>query len=94
MYFVVRGPGNKSTRDITLIKLPKLPGLTISSSGKSNTIFLPYDLDEHCDRLSLLLQEEQARNNSDLINEEIIAIVHKLLEYKCISQKQQKQVSN
>ena len=30
--------------------------------------------------------------NSDIINEEIIAVVDKLLEYKCISTKQHKQI--
>ena len=45
-----------------------------------------------CDRLKLLLQEKHAGNNSDIINEEIVAIVDKLLEYKCISKKQHKQI--
>ena len=31
--------GNKSTRDRTLIKLLEAPGLMISASGISNTIF-------------------------------------------------------
>ena len=42
--------------------------------------------------LKLLLQEKQVGNNSDLTNDEIVAIVHKLLEYKCISKKQHKQL--
>ena len=42
----------------------------------------------------LLLQEKQAENNSDTINEEIIAIVDKLLEKKCTSKKQHKQILN
>ena len=51
MHFDVRGPGNKSTRDRTLIKLPKSPGLIASASGISNKILLPSDPDELCDRL-------------------------------------------
>ena len=39
------------------------------------------------DIIKLLLQEKHAGNNSDIINEEIIALVDKLLEYKCISKK-------
>ena len=35
-----------------------------------------------------ILQEKQAGNNSDIINAELVAIVNKLLEYKCISTKQ------
>ena len=40
----------------------------------------------------MLLQEKQAGNNSDIINREIVAIVDKLLEYRCISKKQHKQI--
>ena len=88
MHFDVKGPGNESTRDRTLIKLLKSSGLMVYASGVSKTIFLPSASDELCDRLKLLLQEKQAGNNSDLINQEIVAIVDKLLEYKCISKKQ------
>ena len=65
----------------------------VSSSHKksfSNTIFLTSDLNELCDRIKLLLQEKQAGNNSSIIDEQIVAIVDKLLEYKCISTKQHK----
>ena len=64
----------------------------VSASGVPKTIFSSSDPNEFCDRLKLLLQEKQAGNNSDIINEKIIAIVDKLLEYKCISKKQHKQI--
>ena len=64
----------------------------VSASGISKTIFLSSDPNELCDRLKLLLQEKHAGNNSDIINEEIVAIIDKLLEYKCISKKQHKQM--
>ena len=64
----------------------------VSASGISKTKFLPSDANELCDRLKLLLQEKQAGNNSDIINDEIAAIVDKLLEYKCVSKKEQKQI--
>ena len=64
----------------------------VSASRVSRKIFLSSDPDELCNRLKLLLQEKQAGNNSDIINQEIIAIVDKLLEYKCISEKQHKQI--
>ena len=64
----------------------------IMASGVSNVIILSSDPDELCDRLRLLLQEKHAGNNSDLINDEIVTIVDKLLEYKCISKKQHKQI--
>ena len=57
----------------------------VFASGVSKTILLSSDPDELCDGLKLLLQEKQAGNNSDRINQEIVAIVDKLLEYKCIS---------
>ena len=93
MHFDMKAVGKKPTRDKTLIKLLKSPGLIVSASGFSKTIFLPSDPDELCDRLKLLLQEKHAGNNSDLINDEIVAIVDKLLEYKCITEKQHKQIS-
>ena len=88
--FDLKAPGNKSTRDRTLIKL--LKSTAIMASGVSKTIFLSPDPDELCDRVKLLLQEKQAGNNSDITNKEIVAIVDKLLEYKCISKKQHKQI--
>ena len=60
--------------------------------GISKTIFLSSDPDELCDRLNSLIQEKQAGNNFDKINEEIVAKVDNLLEYKCISKKQHKQI--
>ena len=92
MRFDLKAQGNKPTRDRTLIKLLKSPGLMISASGVSKTIILSSDPDEICNILKLLLQEKHAGNNSDVINEEIIAIVDKLLEYKCLSKKQHKQI--
>ena len=62
------------------------------ASGVSKTIFLSSDSNELCDRLKLLLQEKHAGNKSYLIDEEIVAIIDKLLEYKCISKKQHKQI--
>ena len=92
MHFDTKAQGNKSTRDRTLIKLLKSPGLMVSASGVSKTIFSSSDPDELCNRLKLLLQEKHAGNNSDIINDEIVAIVDKLLEYKCISKKEHKQI--
>ena len=90
MHFDLNAPGNKSTRDRKLIKLLKSPA--ILASGVSKTIFLSSDPDELCNRSKLLLQEKHAGNNSDIINDEIVAIIDKLLEYKCISKKQHKQI--
>ena len=94
MHFDTKAQGNKSMRDRKLIKLLKSPGLMVSASGVSKTKFLSSDANELCDRLKLLLQEKNAGNNSDIINNEIVAIVDKLFEYKCISKKQHKQILN
>ena len=62
-------------------------------SGISKTLCLSSDPDELCNRLKLLFQEEEeAGSNSDTINHEINALVVNLLEYKCISMKQHKQI--
>ena len=57
MHFDTKAPGNKSIRDRKLIKLLNSPGLMVSASGVSKTIFLSSDANELCDRLKLLLQK-------------------------------------
>ena len=78
----------KSTRDRTLIKIPKSPA--IMAYGIS-TKFQPSDSSDFCDKSKLLLQDEHAGSISDMILEDTIAKVDKLLEYKCIYKKQHKQ---
>ena len=85
----LRGQGRKSTRDRTLINF--LKSLTIMASGIS-TVFLASDPNVLCDRLKILLQEKHAGNNCNKFNVVIVAIVDKLLEYKCIFKKQHKQL--
>ena len=92
MNFDARAQGNKPTRDRKLIKLLESPGLMVSASSVSKIIFLSSDPNELCDRLKLLLEEKHAGNNSDIINDEIVAIIDKILEYKCITKKQHKQI--
>ena len=92
MHFDTKAQGKKSTRDTSLTKLLNSPGLIVSASGVSKTIFLSSDPVELCNILKLLLQEKHAGNNSGLINQEIVGIVDKLLEYKCIFKKQHNQI--
>ena len=92
MNFDLKAVGKKSNRDRTLIKILNSSDLMVSASGVSKTLFLSSGPNELCDRIKMLLQEKQAGNNSDIINDEIIATVYKLLEYKCISKKQLKQI--
>ena len=87
MQFDLKAQDRKCTRDSTLVKLHKSPSLMVSASGVSKTIFLSSNRNELCDRLKVFSQEKQAGNNSHIINEDIVAIVDKLLEYKCLSKK-------
>ena len=90
MNYDTKSTGRPSVRHETMIRLLDKPA--IMASGISKTIFLSSDPNELCDRLKLLLQEKHAGNNSEIINDEIVAIIDKLLEYKCISKKQHKQI--
>ena len=90
MNYDTKSTGRPSVRHSSMIRLLDQPA--IMASGISKTIILSSDPNELCDRLKLLLQEKHAGNNSDIINDEIVAIVDKLLEYKCISKKQHKQI--
>ena len=65
------------------------------ANGESSTqqyIFLPSDPDELVDQLKLLYFEKVGGNDSFLINEQIIAIIDKLLEYECISPSQHQNI--
>ena len=90
MNYDTKSTGRPSVRHNSLIRLLDQPA--IMASGVSKTIILSSNPNELCDRLKLLLQEKHAGNNSNLIDQEIVAIVDKLLEYKCISKKQHKQI--
>ena len=90
MNYDTKSTGRPSTRHASIIKILESPA--IMASGVSKTIILSSDPNELCDRLRLLLQEKHAGKNSDIINDEIVAIVDKLLEYKSISKKQHKQI--
>ena len=89
MKYDIDSIGRPSVRHNSIIKLLEQPA--IMASGFSKTKILSSDPSELCDRLKLLLQEKHGGNDSNLIDEEIVAIVNKLLEYKCISKKQHKQ---
>ena len=90
MNYDINSTGRPSVRHNSMIRLLDQPA--IMASGFSKTIILSSDPNELCDRLKLLLQEQHAGNNSNIINEEIVAIVDKLLEYKCITKKQHNQI--
>ena len=87
--FDVEHTGNKSTRDKNLIKLINSPAIRAGSLKESkpkgcSTKFLSSNPNELCDRMKLILQENQALNNSNIMKEEVVIIADKFLEYKCI----------
>ena len=90
MKYDINSIGRPGVRHNSMIRLLEQPA--IMASGFSKTIILSSDPNELCDRLKLLLEEKQAGNNSDIISDEIVAIVDNLLEYKCISKKQHTQI--
>ena len=71
----MKNKGRPSIRHNSMIRLLNQPPTT--ASGFTKTIIFSSDRDEFCNRLRLLLQEKHAGNNSDIINEESVAIVDK-----------------
>ena len=63
-----------------------------SPSSTQQYIFLPSDPDELVDQLKLLYFEKVGGNDNPRLNEQIIAIVDKLLEYECISPSQHQNI--
>ena len=90
MNYDTKSTGRPSVRHESMIRLLDKPA--IIASGVSKTIILSSDPNELCERLKLLLQEKHGGKNSNLIDGEIVAIIDKLLEYKCLSKKQHKQI--
>ena len=90
MKYDIKSTGRPSVRHNSMVRLLDQPA--IMASGVSKTIFLSSDSNELCDSLKFLLQEKHAGNNSDIINDEIVAIIDKFLESKYISKKQHKQI--
>ena len=74
------------------MKLPKSPGLMVSAAGISEPIIISEVSDELCDRIKILFQEKHSGNISYIIDEEIVALVDKLLKHKCITKKQHKHI--
>ena len=69
----------------------KLSRSNLQSYAGSHTnqyVFLPSDPDELVDQLKLLYFEKLGGNDNPQLNEQIVAIADKLLEYECITTNQ------
>ena len=86
IYFDERAPGNKTLSDKSLTRL--LKPLAIMGSGISK-MFQPANRNELCQNLNLLVQKKQAGTTSDIIIKQNIPTTDGLLEYQCISTKEQ-----
>ena len=57
-----------------------------------NFVFLPSDPDELVDQLKLLYFEKVGGNDNPMLNEQIITIADKLLQYQCITTNQHQNI--
>ena len=92
-----QGQSREATQGFTGSGLRKLSrsyanGESSTRSSTQQYIFLPSDPDELVDQLKLLYFEKVGGNDSFLINEQIIAIIDKILEYECISPSQHQNI--
>ena len=69
-------------------KLSRSNSQSYAGSHANQYGFLPSDPDELVDQLKLLYFEKFGGNDNPQLNEQIIAIVNKLLEYECITRNQ------
>ena len=86
MKFEAHATGNKSTKDNHVIKQYHGKRHLLSSRL---VVFLPENPKEEGDRLRWIIQGNEGRNDSDELDEDIVALVDELLEYKSIPQKKQ-----
>ena len=56
------------------------------------TFFLPENPDELCGRLRVRIQEKQGGNDINRFADEIVALIDKLLEKKCVTSTQHKKL--
>ena len=63
-------------------------------SGFNQYVFLPSDPDELVDQLKLLYFEKVGGNDNPMLNEQIIAIADKLLQYQCITTNQHQNLAS
>ena len=88
MHFDLHANG-KTSRDKNLAKNYYNKRALLASSDQE-VIFLSDNPNEICDRLHLIIQEKQARNDTTRFDNELVAKIDKILEYKSITSTQHK----
>ena len=83
--FEIRQQCWKSNTDKSTTKLPNSIAIMVS---EISTKISSENLNELCDMLRLLFQKIQTGKNSNVIDQEIVALADKLLGYKSITKKQ------
>ena len=91
--------GTKIQRDIILLKICIINTINWEADCMKHGacianqyVFLPSDPDELVDQLKLLHLEKLGGNDNPQLNEQIIAIVDKILEYECITTNQHQNI--
>ena len=69
-------------------KVSRSNSQSYAGSHANQYVFLPSDSDELVDQLKLLYFEKLGGNDNPQLNEQIVAIADKLLEYECITTNQ------
>ena len=79
----------------SMLQLQIGSGLNFTGQRPANPVvcvFLPSDPDELVDQLKLLYFEKVGGNDNPMLNEQIIAIADKLLQYQCITTNQHQNI--
>ena len=82
----------KNLRDKNLIKsnFQKSASLASWLKRSERPVFIPEKSNEIYDRLCLIMEEKQAEKDTTRFDDDIVAIIDELLEYKCINPIQHK----
>ena len=74
---------------IIIRKISSDPDVPCTSASEVIT-FLAENPEEFCNRLRIIVPEKQRGNDTNIFDYEIVAIIDKLFEYKCVTKTPQK----
>ena len=91
MHYDIKYGDKRSDRYIFIKELLQ-PQIQSQSGSGLKFVFLPSDPNELVDKLKLLYQEKVGGNDNPQLNEHIVAIADKLLQYQCITPSQHQNI--